>query len=61
MKKTGTYQKKSSTIKDIKKELQQDGEEGQTCDTVKSHTPRWATHKLENNYIAEVLPQKSEF
>ena len=30
----------------------------QTCNIVKSHTPRWVTHKLENNYIAEVLPKE---
>lgn len=24
----------------------------------KSHTPKWVTHRLGNNYIPEVLPQK---
>ena len=38
MKKTGTYQKRSSTTKDIKKEPQQDKQEGGTLDVVKSHT-----------------------
>lgn len=28
---------------------------------IKSHTRRWATHKLENNYSAEVLPHEWEF
>ena len=28
-------------------------------DTVKSHTSGWMTHKLENNYIVEVLPKES--
>ena len=58
VKKTRTHQKRSSTTKDIKKEPQQDREEGQSHSIVKSHTPRWATHKQENNYIAEVPPQE---
>lgn len=27
-----------------------------TSDVIKSHTPRWEIHRLENNYIAEALP-----
>ena len=33
------------------------GWKGQTHSVIKSRTPGWATHKLEN-YIAEVLPQE---
>ena len=38
-------------------------QEEQTRKVIKSHPlpPRWATHALESNYIAEVLPQEREF
>ena len=39
MTKIGTYQKRPSTTKDIKKEWQGDGQGEQTCDTIKSHIP----------------------
>ena len=58
MEKTTNYQKRFSVTKDIKKELQGDGEEGQTCDIIKSTPTRWAPHKLESDYVAEVLPQE---
>ena len=54
-KKTGTYQKRSSTTRGIKKGPQGDGEDGWTHDAIKSHTPRWVTHRLENNSRADVL------
>ena len=33
-------------------------QERQTHDVVKSPTPRCVTHKLEDNYLAEVLPKE---
>ena len=57
MKKPGTYQDRSSTSKYTQKKPQGNWQEGQTCNIVKSHISRWATHKLKNNYISEVLPQ----
>ena len=56
MKKTGTYQKRSSTIEDLKEISQHDGWEGQTCDIIKVHIPGWGIHALDSNDIAEVLP-----
>ena len=38
-----------STTKNIKKEPQ-DGKERWKCNIVKTLTPRWATHKQENNF-----------
>ena len=61
MKKTEIHQKRSSTARDIKKESQWDGQEVWTHDTTKFHTPQWATHKLENNYITDILPQEWKF
>ena len=51
MKKTGSHQKRSATTKDIKKEPQWVGLEGQSCGIVK-------THKWENNYNCRVLPKE---
>lgn len=48
MKKTRIYQNRS-TSKDSTKESQ-DEQEGQTRNVIKSLTPRWATHTMENNY-----------
>ena len=43
-------QKRASTTKDIKKEPQQNGWEGQRCDTVKTHSPWGAGPKYKNNH-----------
>ena len=51
MKKTGNHQKRAATTKDIKKEPQWVGSEGQSCGIVK-------THKWENNYNCRVLPKE---
>ena len=50
--------KKDTLHPKTKKKLQRDGRWGAI--TIKSNLihARWATHKLENNYITEVLPQE---
>ena len=45
MKKIGIYQKRSSTTRDIRKEPQQDGQEGWTHNIIKFHTPEWVTQQ----------------
>ena len=60
MKKTGTYQNRSSTTEDLKEISQHDGWEGQTCNIIKFHIPGWGIHALDNNDIAEVLPLEWE-
>ena len=57
MRNTGSYQKRPSTTEAINKEPQQDRLEWQSCSIVKVHTPRWATHKWENNYNCRSSPQ----
>ena len=56
MKKTGTYQKRSSATEDLKEISQHDGWKGQSCGIIKFHIPGWEIHALDNNNIAEVLP-----
>ena len=51
------------TNKDIlcpktKKKPQQDGRRSTTAIKANPIPAGWVTHKLENNYIAEVLPQE---
>ena len=55
MKKTGTYQKRSSTTIYIKKEPRQDRKGGVTVQS--RWAPRWATHKQEENYSYRGSPQ----
>ena len=58
MRKTGTYQKRPSTTKTIKKKPQRDEQEGQSLVIVKIHTPRWATHKQMIIYNCRGSPQE---
>ena len=55
MKKTRTYQKRSSTTKDIKKNHNKKGRRGRL--PIKCHTLGWATHKMENNYNCRSSPR----
>ena len=50
-------QKRFSTTKDIEKQSQQEGQEGQSCNIVRIHTPGWMTHKQEDNYYCKGSPQ----
>lgn len=45
----------SSTTKNIKKKNNKIGRKEWTHNIVKSHNPSWETHKLKNNYIAEIF------
>ena len=52
-----------ATKKDIlhtktKKKPQRDGRRGALAIKPTPISARWVTHKLENNYLAEVLPQE---
>ena len=48
---SGTQQKRYPTFKN-----KGEGKEECNHNKIKSQTPRWVTHRLENNYTTEVLP-----
>ena len=45
------------TTKDIKKKPQQDGYEGWRPARFQTHTTKWATHQLKDNYNCRDFPQ----
>ena len=61
-KNSGNYQKKKDTLHpETKTKPQWDSRRDATAIKSNPIFTRWATHKLENNYIAEFLPQVWKF
>ena len=58
MKKTRTYQKRFSTTKDKKEKNNEMSGRGGLMIQSNPKLPRCVTHKLESNYISEVLPEE---
>ena len=57
-KKCWNLPKKDTLLPKTKRRPQQDGRRGTTVINTNLIPARWVTHKLENNYTTEVIPQE---